>query len=142
MICAFVASCASAVAVNAAQCGHGELMLEYAADQAAEDGFYTARLMGQLDMPTPNYAYKFTYDEAAPQNSAQLSFLVANPDMMSMQVITPITIDETLHIPHNSTSLMIDVIKDFGWGAEYFQAKYPDGFENHKAICMKPEMYK
>lgn len=136
-----VTACASVTPVNAARCQQGELMLEYVSTQSGQGG-HTVRLMGMLDMPTPNYTYDFAVDTGAPQTAAELSLREANPDMMSMQVITPITIDETFQIPKGSTSLMVNISKTFGWGAEYFQAKFPNGFENHKAICMTPEMYK
>lgn len=118
-------------------------MLEYmVVNTLMVEPFYTARLSGLLDMPTPNYTYDLQMAKEGEQTTGQLVFREKEPGMIAIQMITPITIDDTIKIPHESQSLMLNVTKTFGWGAEYFQAKFPEGFENHKPICMKPEMYK
>lgn len=128
---------------QAAECAKGELMLEYmVVNTLMVEPFYTARLSGLLDMPTPNYTYDLQMAKEGEQTTGQLVFREKEPGMIAIQMITPITIDDTIKIPHESQSLMLNVTKTFGWGAEYFQAKFPEGFENHKPICMKPEMYK
>mgnify|MGYP000719087930 FL=1 len=109
----------------------------------APEPFYTARLSGTIEVPHPNYAYKLDISlKESAQASGSLEFYIKNSDMMSAQVITPITIDDTIKIPHFSKSLMIDVVKPFHWGAEYFRADFPNGLENIKPICMKAEVYK
>ncbi len=131
---------------HAAECNYGDLMLEYTPVQTfAPEPFYTARLSGTIDLPTPNYAYKLNINtEEGEQANGTLKLYVKDPQMGSAQVITPIIIDDTIKIPHGSKSLMIDVVKQFNWGAEYFRADFnPDFFtQNSKPICMKAEVYK
>jgi hypothetical protein len=131
---------------KAVECNSGDLMIEHTSVQTlASEPFYTVRITGTVDLPTPNYAYKLevTQKEGA-QTAGSLEFYVKNPDMMTMQVITPITIDDTVKIPHGSKSLMIDVVKQFNWGAEYYRAEFGHAFftNNSKPICMKAEAYK
>ncbi|MGH1455485.1 MAG: hypothetical protein ACRBDI_01780 [Alphaproteobacteria bacterium] len=126
------------------ECNDGDLMLEYTPVATfAPEPFYTARLSGKIDLPNPNYTYKLKIStKEGVQTSGSLGLHIKNPDMMSAQVITPLTIDDTIKIPHGSKALMIDVVKPFNWGAEYFRADYPDGLENAKPICMKADVYK
>ena len=121
-------------------------MIEHTSVQTfAPEPFYTARITGTIDAPTPNYAYKLNIStKEGEQTNGSLEFYVPDPDMMSTQVITPINIDDTVKIPHGSKALMIDVVKQFNWGAEYYRAKFTPEFfsKNSKPICMKADVYK
>ncbi len=130
----------------AAECKYGDLMLEYTPVQTfAAEPFFTAQLSGTVDLPNPNYTYKLSIStEQTEQAGGALEFFLKDPDAMSPQVITPVTINDTIKIPHSSKSLMIDVIKPFNWGAEYYRAEFnPEFFtDNSKPICMKADVYK
>ena len=71
-----------------------------------------------------------------------LKLYETNPDMMSIQVITPITIENTIKIPFDATGIFIDVSKSFSGQPEYFMVKFTESFNGTKSLCMPPEMYK
>ena len=128
--------------VQAAECRRGELMLEYVpVNTIVAEPFYTARISGEIEMPHPGYWYELAIDHDEPETMGALSFM-SDHDLATIQVISPIIIDDTIKIPHGATSLLIDVVKDFNWGAEYFKAEFYNGLFNAKPICMKGEMYK
>lgn len=129
---------------NAQNCGQGELLLEFIQIQTfAPTDTHMVRLSGVLDMPSPNYAYTLSVDKSNKERThGELSFHEKTPGMMSIAVITPITIDETFDIPNTTKVFFLNVTKTFNWGAEYFQAKFPEGFGGKGAFCLKPEMYK
>ncbi len=148
-ICALsllLCACGAPSQSGATECNYGDLMIEHTPVQTfAAEPFYTARITGTIDAPTPNYAYKLNIStKEGEQTDGSLEFYVQNPDMMSAQVITPINIDDTIKIPHGSKALMIDVVKQFNWGAEYYRAKFTPEFfsKNSKPICMKADFYK
>ena len=144
-----VAFCIVPVPVQAARCNQGDLMVDFLQVQTfAPEDMYTANIIGTLDMTNPNYSY--TMEFPVPSNEFKagtmlrgaLKLYETNPDMMSIQVITPITIENMIKIPLDATGIFIDVSKPFGGNPEYFTVKFPEGFNGTKYLCMSPEMYK
>lgn len=128
---------------QANNCKMGDLTLEYMiADTLVAEPFYTAHLRGIIDVPNPNYTYTLSIEKMGQHTQAKLKFFIKDNTTMAAQVITPLEIDDIIKIPHESQRLMIDIEKPYNWGVEYFQANYPEGFENTKSICMKADYYK
>lgn len=131
----------------AGQCKEGDLALEFLDVKTfAPTDAYTAQLMGSVDVPTPNYTYTFLFAQEEMKEGllkADLGFYIKEPDIMSAQVITPLRINSTIQIPHRAKTLMIDVVKRFRWGPEYFKLELPEtpAF-SPKLYCMSPEQYK
>ncbi|MGH1377316.1 MAG: hypothetical protein ACRBB3_00690 [Alphaproteobacteria bacterium] len=133
----------------AEQCNKGELAVEFLQmNDLLKEGSYTAKIVGTIDVPTPNYTYSLEFPSPSTglKEGAMLhgSLRVFKKSyfVMSAQVITPILIEGTVEIPSNSVGIFIDVPKPFSGKPEYFMVRFPDGFDGTKTLCMPPEMYK
>ncbi len=127
---------------QANNCKMGDLTLEYmVVNTLVAEPFYTAHLSGVIDVPNPNYDYTLNIEKNGQHTHAKLKLFVKD-NTETMQVITPLEIDDIIKIPHESQRFMIDIEKPYNWGAEYFQAHYTEGLENTKSICMKADYYK
>lgn len=143
------AFCMTPVSVQAARCNQGDLMVDFVQVQTfAPEDMYTANIIGTLDMPNPNYSYALEFPSPSADFKAGtmlrgvLKLYETNPEMMSIQVITPITIENMIKIPFDATGIFIDVSKPFSGQPEYFMVKFVEGFNGTKSLCMPPEMYK
>lgn len=144
-----VAFCIVPVLAHAARCNQGDLMVDFVQVHTfAPEEMHTANIIGTLDMPNPNYSYTLEFPvpsadfKAGTMLRGALKLYETNPDMMSIQVITPITIENMIKIPFDATGIFIDVSKPFSGQPEYFTVKFPEGFNGTKSLCMSPEMYK
>ncbi|PCI56232.1 MAG: hypothetical protein COB36_05485 [Alphaproteobacteria bacterium] len=148
-LCTVVAFCIVPVSAQAARCKQGDLMVDFVQVQTfAPEDMYTANIIGTLDMPNPNYSYTLEFPSPSADFKAgtmlrgALKLYETNPDMMSIQVITPITIENMIKIPFDATGIFIDVSKPFSGQPEYFTVKFVETFNGTKSLCMPPEMYK
>lgn len=128
---------------QADECPKGALVIENTPVQTlAPEDAYTAHITGTIDAPTPGYSASITAGGGDEQTPGMLVLKKKDPESVDAQVVTPVRIDATIKIPHISRKLIIDVIKPFDWGPDYYEVDYPDEFANHKTLCMTPEQYK
>ncbi|PCJ99806.1 MAG: hypothetical protein COA45_03040 [Zetaproteobacteria bacterium] len=130
-------------------CASGELRIQFIQLQTfAPVDHHTADIIGTLDMPNPTYIYSLEFPPTDSEFTSgnmlrgTLRLYERDPDMMSIQVITPMKIEQRVEIPHSATGVFIDVIKTFGGQPEYFMVRFVEGFNGEGHLCMPPEMYK
>ncbi|PCI98431.1 MAG: hypothetical protein COB14_07905 [Alphaproteobacteria bacterium] len=135
----------SASQAKATQCAYGELMVDFVQVQTfAPEDFYTANIIGTIDLPNPNYAYTLKLEpfKAGGMVRGTLQLFEKDAERKNAAVITPTTIESTIKIPFDAAGVFIDVVKTFNWGAEYFTVKFQEGFNGTKSLCMPAEVYK
>lgn len=118
-------------------CPTDSLQLDFIHDNFRINNAY---LHGAIDTPNPGYVYTLVFKPHTNEGvlHGTMTIRKKRPDMMAITVITPLDINHKLSIPVGTSRIMIDVVKGFNWGPEYFAGK-PSKFNS---FCLKGEQYK
>ncbi len=101
---------------------------------------HKALVHGILEMPTPNYTYGLVFDPNLYEGnlSAVMTVKDKNPGAPALDVITPLEINRVFDIPYGTTSIFIEIVKNFNWGPEYFKGD----LRKFDSFCLEPDVFR
>jgi len=121
-------------------CGKGELQVDFIGLYDANASNEKVRIYGAVETPRAGYAYSLLIKPGAPEGVVMgvLSLHEKKTHGVSAAVISEIEIDQSFDLPFGASAIMIDVVKRFNWGPEYFKGD----LKERQSICLSPEKYK
>lgn len=118
-------------------CQSDQLQIDFIDENSyAEVKTRGALIHGEIDMPTPGYIYTLMFEPLVRDGTLRgfLQLREQRPGTPKPSVITPLKIEQTFEIPHDTATILIEVDKNFNWGSDY----YKTDIHGVQSICMSP----
>ncbi len=112
--------------------------LEIKIDNKLTNGLIQIQLQGTIETPSPNYDYLFHISETESVPNASLALFEKDASLVSIDLISPLEINEVFWVQEYVTKVKVDVSKPFNWGPEYF----PIEINNIGTNCLMGSFYK
>ncbi|MGH1403318.1 MAG: hypothetical protein ACRBDL_03675 [Alphaproteobacteria bacterium] len=118
-------------------CGSDNFQLDFISDDMhPSNQSHFAEVHGTVDVPNPGYMYSLVFKPMDNEGTLYgiLTLGVRDQDKGQIQVVSKVGVRQGVDIPFGTTKVIIEVVKPFGWGANYYQGNV-NGLQS---VCLAP----
>ncbi len=114
-------------------CGADALQLDFISDDPNLGASNIAEVHGSLEIPHPGFLYSLIFKEMDSEGVIYGVLTLEDKGGVNIAMVSNIDVRQSVDVAYGASKIVIEVIKPYNWGANYYEAKV----SRRETLCLK-----